>query len=113
MNIWLDAQLSPALAPWIAERFGAPTTPLRDLGLRDSTDREVFSAARHAGATVMTKDDDFVLLLQELGVPPQIIWLTCGNTSNGELKRLLAEAGRRTLELLASGEPMVEISGAP
>jgi len=59
----------------------------------------------------MTNDEDFVLLLQALGAPPQIVWLTCGNTSNAELKRLLADAGKRTFALLESGEPLVEISG--
>lgn len=111
MNIWLDAQLSPAIAMWIAARFGVSVIALRDLGLRESTDREVFFAARQAGAVVMTKDEDFVFLLEELGAPPQIVWLTCGNTSNAELKRLLSDAGRRALELLESGEPLVEISG--
>lgn len=68
-------------------------------------------AARQAGATIMTKDEDFVYLLEEMGSPPQIIWLTCGNTSNAELKRILNEAGNRTLSLLASAEPLVEIEG--
>ncbi len=46
-----------------------------------------------------------------MGSPPQIIWFTCGNTSNAELKRILNDAGDRTLTLLASGEPLVEIEG--
>lgn len=58
MNIWLDAQLSPAMAIWISTRFKVITTALRDLGLHDSTDREVFFAARNAGVIVMTKDQD-------------------------------------------------------
>jgi predicted nuclease of predicted toxin-antitoxin system len=111
MNIWLDAQLSPAIAGWLTAQFQVSATALRDLGLRDSTDREVFLAARQAGAVVMTKDEDFVLLLESLGGPPQIVWLTGGNTLNAELKRLLTDAGRRTFELLESGEPLVEISG--
>jgi predicted nuclease of predicted toxin-antitoxin system len=81
------------------------------LRLRDSTDGEVFLRAREAGAVIMTKDEDFVFLLEKLGAPPQIIWLTCGNTSNAELKRILNEAGDRTFRMLASGEPLVEIEG--
>lgn len=52
----------------------------------------------------------FVILLEELGAAPAIVWLTCGNTSNAELKRRLTDAGRRTFELLEKGEPLVEIS---
>ena len=111
MNIWLDAHLSPALAAWMNARFEVTVTMLRDLGLRDSSDRDVFLAARKAGAVVMTKDEDFVYLLEELGTPPQIIWVTCGNTSNARLQTILTKAATQTFELLGSGEALVEITG--
>jgi predicted nuclease of predicted toxin-antitoxin system len=59
----------------------------------------------------MTKDSDFVDLVERLGSPPQIIWLTCGNTSNARLREILSETLSRALELLAAGETLVEISG--
>jgi predicted nuclease of predicted toxin-antitoxin system len=31
--IWVDAQLSPALAKWIAEELGHPAQSVRDVGL--------------------------------------------------------------------------------
>jgi predicted nuclease of predicted toxin-antitoxin system len=65
MIIWLDAQLSPGLAPWIQATFGIETLALRDLGLRDATDRAIFEAARTAGAIVMTKDSDFTTLYDQ------------------------------------------------
>lgn len=110
MIIWIDAQLSPALAPWIAERFAVQAAALRDLGLRDALDREIFDAARRANAVVMTKDSDFGVLLQAFGPPPQIIWLTCGNTSNARLKIILTAMLPQALPLLAAGERLVEIS---
>ncbi|HXF38146.1 MAG TPA: DUF5615 family PIN-like protein [Blastocatellia bacterium] len=112
MIIWVDAQLSPTLASWIHVTFGVEARALRDLGLRDSTDRDIFHAARTAGATVMTKDGDFVTLLGQLGAPPQIIWLTCGNTSNRYLRELLTRALPKALVLLAGGEDLVEISSS-
>ena len=111
MNIWLDAHLAPALASWMNARFEVTATALRDSGLRDSSDREVFLAARKAGAVVMTKDEDFVYLLEQLGTPPQIIWITCGNTSNARLQAILTKAAAKTFELLKIGEPLIEISG--
>jgi hypothetical protein len=42
MILWIDAQLSPALAPWIQEQFGIETYPVRSLGLRNATDRDIF-----------------------------------------------------------------------
>ena len=50
----------------------------------------------------MTKDSDFVLLLDKLGAPPQVIWVTCGNTSNARLKEVLNEhaaQGARSTQL--------------
>ena len=112
MTIWLDAQLSPAIAAWISLQFDVSAVALRDLGLRDATDREIFFAARTSDAIVMTKDSDFVRLLEEHGPPPKVIWLTCGNTSNARLKQILTETLEKALELLQTGERLVEISAA-
>jgi predicted nuclease of predicted toxin-antitoxin system len=111
MKIWLDAQLSPTLAAWIESTFGVEAKPLRDIGLRDATDREIFRAAQAAGAVVMTKDSDFVTLHDMYGSPPRIIWLTCGNTSNRALRELLVRSLPQAIALLVGGEGLVEISG--
>ena len=61
MNFWIDAQIAPAFAPWISARFGILAYALRDLGLRDATDQQIFDAARSGNAVVVliTKDRDF------------------------------------------------------
>src|SRR5213593_1318541 len=81
MKLWLDAQFSPDIATWIAERFAIEAVPVRDVGLRDAADVEIFTAAKQARVVVVTKDSDFSHLIERLGSPPQIIWLRCGNTS--------------------------------
>jgi predicted nuclease of predicted toxin-antitoxin system len=58
----------------------------------------------------MTKDHDFIPLLDRLGAPPQIIWITCGNTSNARLKEILKATLPKALQLLEAGEKLVEIS---
>ena len=77
MKIWIDAQMSPAIARWISSNYAVSAVAIRDLGLRDAEDKEIFEAARQEKAVVMTKDSDFVLLLDRLGPPPQVIWVTC------------------------------------
>ena len=57
----------------------------------------------------MTKDRDFVGLLERLGAPPKVIWITAGNTSNQNLERILAKTLLDALALLESGEVLVEI----
>lgn len=70
MIVWIDAQLSPYLARWLSSEFGVEARPVRDLGLRDAKDPEIFLAAREAEAVVLTKDSAFVRLLEQLGPPP-------------------------------------------
>ena len=111
MTIWVDAHLSPTISTWISNTFELEAVALRDLGLRDAEDREIFAAAKAQEAIVMTKDRDFVDLVERLGSPPQIIWLTCGSTSNARLREILSETLPRALELFAAGEILVEISG--
>lgn len=109
--IWIDAHLSPAIATWITNKFGVTAVALRDLGLRDAEDPEIFEVAKAQGVIFMTKDSDFVDLVDRLGTPPQIIWLTCGNTSNARLREILSSVLPEALELLSFGERLVEISG--
>lgn len=111
MIIWTDAHLSPVIAEWITANFSPQAVALRDLGLRDATDRQIFEAAKQAGAIVMTKDSDFVELVNRYGAPPQVIWLTCGNTSNARLKQILTAALSEAVSLLQEGESLVEING--
>ena len=92
MTLWLDAQISPVMAVWLRMRFDVETIAVRDLGLRDAEDPEIYAADRDANAVVMTKDSDFVELLERYGPPPQIIWLRSGNTTNARLKQLLTQA---------------------
>lgn len=109
-TIWLDAHLSPAIAAWITTSFEVTALPLRELGLRDAEDAEIFAAASAQGVIFMTKDSDFVDLVERLGPPPQIIWLTCGNTSNQRLQEILSSVMPQAMALLDSGESLVEIS---
>jgi predicted nuclease of predicted toxin-antitoxin system len=80
VTIWVDEQISPAIAFGIEQEFAIPSTAVRDLGLARASDLQVFRAAREASAIVITKDQDFVRLVGRLGPPPNVIWVTCGNT---------------------------------
>jgi predicted nuclease of predicted toxin-antitoxin system len=113
VTVWLDAHLSPSLAPWVASTFSLTVVPVRDLGLRDALDPPIFQAARTAGAVVMTKDADFPDMVSRLGPPPQVLWLRCGNTSNAALRALLTTDLPAALARLHAGEAVVEIGSGP
>lgn len=110
MTVWVDAQLSPGIARWLSSRFALEAIPVRDLGLLESTDRQIFEAARTAGIVVMTKDRDFVEMVERDGPPPQVVWITSGNTPDQRLREILGRVFPEAVKLLAAGEPLVEIS---
>jgi predicted nuclease of predicted toxin-antitoxin system len=77
--------------------------------LRDAKDSQIFAAAREANAIVLTRDDDFAILLERLGPPPRVLWVTCGNSSNEHLRQVLAATLPDALKLINAGEVLVEI----
>jgi predicted nuclease of predicted toxin-antitoxin system len=109
--LWLDAQLPPALAAWLSTQFGVTAIAVRDVGLERATDRQILIAAHDAGAVVVTKDSDFVALIDRMQPSPQVLWLTVGNTSNAALRDLFTATWPRARQLLESGDRLVEISG--
>lgn len=80
------------------------------VGTRYESDLAIFNAAREREAAILTKDSDFLRLIERHGPPPQVIWLTCGNCSNRELERILLDGLPRAVELLKRGEAVVEIT---
>jgi predicted nuclease of predicted toxin-antitoxin system len=91
MTIWIDAQLPPALAPWMTNAFGVEAFSVSYLGLKEADDETIYKAARAAGAVVMTKDADFPELQMRMGAPPQIILVSLGNTSNQRMRVALEQ----------------------
>lgn len=80
------------------------------LGLRDAIDYDIFTTAKQENAIIMSKDDDFIQLIEKYGSPPKLLWITCGNTSNARLKEVLSLTLKKALTLLENGENIVEIS---
>lgn len=108
-EIWIDAQLPPALVEWLAE-WGATSRHVADLGLLAAHDEAIFAAARRALAVVVTKDEDFVRLLETHGPPPQVLWVTVGNVRNARLRSLFERHWPAIRAQLAAGEPLVELA---
>lgn len=109
MTIIVDAQLSPHLAFFIEKEFGIKSFSVSRLGLRDADDRVIFNETKKiGGAIILTKDDDFLKLINQYGSPPKVILLSCGNTSNSRMKEILIKNLHNALELLLSNN-IVEI----
>jgi len=109
MRLWVDAQLPPLLAEWLSKNYGVEALSLRDLGLRDAADDEIFRAAQQAQVVMISKDSDFVELVSRHGAPPQLLWVTCGNVTNRRLQEVFAKTFSDAVALLAAGQAIVEI----
>ena len=109
MSVWVDAQLSPELARWMATEFGIEATSMQELGLDRAKDKVIFERARLAGAVILTKDADFVEMVRQRGPPPSILWLTVGNTATTRLQRLFVERWPGVERSLRKGEALIEL----
>lgn len=110
MIFWVDAQLPPALAAWLTQSCGVQAFAVRDLGLRDAEDAEIFWQARAAADVVLiSKDADFLELITRHGAPPRLLWVTCGNVTNERLRALFSATFPTAMARLAAGVSIIEI----
>ncbi|MGK5089785.1 DUF5615 family PIN-like protein [Bdellovibrionota bacterium FG-2] len=113
MIFWVDEQISPKFAGWLTQQFQVEAHSVGTLGYSSTGDDEIFKKARDAKAVVITKDRDFREMVLQQGAPPQVIWVTCGNTSTARLQVVFAKAFPLALELLRGGEVLVEVTDSP
>jgi predicted nuclease of predicted toxin-antitoxin system len=108
-EIWIDVQLPPVLAGWIAETFAVPSRHLIELGLERTPDHEVFRLARAANAAILSKDADFATMVRFQGPPPSVFWLRCGNAPTSVMKAVVQPALLAAMDLAEQGEGLIEI----
>lgn len=109
MRFLVDAQLPPALARWLAER-GHEAAHVGDLGFLETSDGVIWKRAVETGATLVTKDQDFVALQSANPVGPAVVWIRLGNTSRRALLDGFASLLPDIECALAGGERLIEIA---
>jgi predicted nuclease of predicted toxin-antitoxin system len=110
MKFWLNANLSPKLARWIESSGLHECKTIKELGLLNENDRVIFEKARQEKVVVITKDSDFREMVLRLGSPPQVLWITTGNTSTSFLIEVFEGTLPKAIKHLEAGAPLVEIS---
>ncbi|TLV01066.1 DUF5615 family PIN-like protein [Dyadobacter luticola] len=102
MKLLIDQNISHRIIPLITQESW-DLFHVKDLGLRNADDHEIFRYARqNEFAAVITNDDDFVKLLNLFSSPPKIIWLRTGNCSTEYLAEILSERTVSINEFLES-----------
>jgi predicted nuclease of predicted toxin-antitoxin system len=85
MKLLFDQNISFRLIHKISDLF-PEATQVRELGLENATDLEIFEFAVKNDYTIVTFDSDFCDLNILKGFPLKIIWLRTGNTTTKNLE---------------------------
>ena len=84
----IDNNLSPKLATRLQAIF-PNTAHVMDFQLEASEDRAVWAFALQNDFHILTKDTDFINLLNYYGFPPKVIRINCGNATTKYIELLL------------------------
>jgi len=90
MKLLFDQNISFRLVKQISDIF-PDSKQVRELGLENATDIEIFDYAKKNKFAIVTFDSDFCNLIVLKNSPPKIIWLRTGNTTTKNLEILLRE----------------------
>jgi len=102
MKVLIDQNISQRILPMLAPQFDI-LDHVRQLGLTDAEDYDIFMFARANGyEAVITADDDFVKLINQFSEPPKIIWIRTGNCSTKVLSELLWDKVQTIREFIQS-----------
>lgn len=104
----IDAQLPPGLTHRLS-RLGHRAEHVNRVNLGTASDTVIWRHAARAGATLVTKDEDFVALAGRDPHGPQVVWIRVGNISNEALWRTIEPLLDEIVEALKAGERIVEV----
>lgn len=88
MKLLFDQNLSPRLPHLLADLY-PDSVHVRNVGLRDATDSNIWAYAKWYGFAIVSKDSDFQQRSLLYGYPPKFIWLRVGNCPVKTIEDLL------------------------
>jgi predicted nuclease of predicted toxin-antitoxin system len=88
MKILFDQNISFRVLPKIKFIY-TEAKQVRELGLENSSDRDIWQYAKQNHYTIVTFDADFFDMANLFGHPPKIIWLRVGNRNTNHLAEFL------------------------
>ena len=90
MKLLFDQNISFRIISKLRDVF-PEAKQVRELGLENSTDREIWEYAKRKDYSIVTFDADFYDMSNLYGHPPRIIWLRTGNRKTSDLAKLLTD----------------------
>ncbi|MGH6925510.1 MAG: DUF5615 family PIN-like protein [Propylenella sp.] len=90
MKLLFDQNLSFKLCRQLADLF-PESRGVRDAGLAEADDRDLWDYAKAHGFVLVSQDSDFAEMATLLGAPPKLIWLRCGNRPTSVVESILRD----------------------
>ena len=88
MKLLFHQNLSPRLPRLLADLY-PNSVHVREIGLRDASDAEIWEYAKKNGFVIVPKDSDFQQRSLLYGHPPKFVWLRVGNCPVKTVEELL------------------------
>ena len=101
MKLLFDQNISFRLIHKISNDF-PQAKQVRELGLDNFTDRQIWDYAKSNDFTIVTFDADFMDLAAILGHPPKIIWIRTGNKTTDALAKIIVSKKSLINEFISS-----------
>jgi len=98
MKLLFDEHLSHKLVLRLANIF-PNSKHVKDLNLQSEDDLKIWEYAKNNGFVIITKDSDFVDIVNVKGYPPYLVWIRSGNVRVKENERLLRNNAVRILNV--------------
>jgi predicted nuclease of predicted toxin-antitoxin system len=105
----IDQQLPDALAD-VLRQLGHEAIHVKSLGMTDASDLAISTKAIELGATILTKDSDFVRLAP---IGPKVVWIRLGNCPNSVLYRRISETLELVIDELTNAQVAEIVSASP
>jgi len=88
LKLLFDQNLAPRLVVTLGEVFPG-SVHVREIGMAEAEDRDIWVHARDSGFVIVSKDNDFQQMSFLYGAPPKVIWIRRGNCSVREIETIL------------------------
>ncbi len=108
MKLLFDQNISFRLIRKIADLY-PEAKQVRELGLENASDREIFDFAIKNKYTIVTFDADFCDINNLKNFPIKIIWLRTGNITTKNLERIFTEKFELIQTFLTENSGCLEI----
>lgn len=90
MRFLFDQNISHRILKLIPKEYSESTT-IKNEGLINASDKEIWEFARSNEYIIVTQDSDFKDLNSLYGFPPKIIWIRTGNTETQSIVNILID----------------------